>query len=222
MNEDWEDRVTDQLWKHVDPLEIGLGSGDINEVNLEDYCSKPCPNKRRRLDDNVGDQRRNTAKWRILKARQREASRPIYQFAYQVCKEREWLLVGLSSEEISGETNIDAVAHEAVRRRWIEQRFWDSAWSYIPGTSWRHERPRKFPLKDRQLDEQQAAENSLDPPASPPSYRIIPHKGYPQHSVCVPPQSGSNIFGNQSSNQRTWTSETHGDEPLVSPYDRAR
>lgn len=71
----------------------------------------------------------------------RNASRPIYQFLYQVRKELEWY------EEVSQvrdglptrKSELAAKACDAVRSRWKKWHIWNSRWGNLPGTTWRHE-----------------------------------------------------------------------------------
>ena len=41
------------------------------------------------------------------------------------------------------QTKVDVRAYENVKSRWIRDGVWDDDWTFVPGTSWRHERPRK-------------------------------------------------------------------------------
>ena len=89
----------------------------------------------------------------------RQSSRPCYQFLYQFCREREWIKMGLGSQvqgqgqdqdhdhdhdhDHDQQTKLDVRAYENVKSRWIRDGVWDDDWTFVPGTSWRHERPRK-------------------------------------------------------------------------------
>lgn len=73
----------------------------------------------------------------------RQSSRPCYQFLYQLCQEREWIKMGLSNQDQDQQTILDGRAYEIVKSRWIRDGIWDDDWTFVPGTSWRHERPRK-------------------------------------------------------------------------------
>ena len=83
----------------------------------------------------------------------RQSSRPCYQFLYQLCQEREWIRMGLGGQgqdqdQDQGQdqqTKLDMRAYENVKSRWIRDGVWDDDWTFVPGTSWRHERPRKAP-----------------------------------------------------------------------------
>lgn len=77
----------------------------------------------------------------------RQSSRPCYQFLHQVCQEREWIKMGLSepNQDQDQQTDLDTRAYEVVKSRWVQWGIWDIDWAFIPGASWRHERPRKAP-----------------------------------------------------------------------------
>ena len=114
----------------------------------------------------------------------RQSSRPCYQFLYQFCQEREWIKMGLGNQgqgqgqsldqdqdqdkdqdqpqyqDQNQQTKLDVRAYENVRSRWIRDGVWDDEWTFVPGTSWRHERPRKAPDpkgRYRREDERKAA-----------------------------------------------------------------
>ena len=90
----------------------------------------------------------------------RQSSRPCYQFLYQFCQERQWIKMGLSNGNQSQHANLDTTAYENLKSRWIRDGIWDDEWTSIPGTTWRHERLRKFPSSlevFRQQDARKAA-----------------------------------------------------------------
>lgn len=41
------------------------------------------------------------------------------------------------------QTNFDAKAYEILKSCWIRDGIWDDDWTFVTGTSWRHERPGK-------------------------------------------------------------------------------
>ncbi|OJD15569.1 hypothetical protein AJ78_04192 [Emergomyces pasteurianus Ep9510] len=65
------------------------------------------------------------------------ASRPYYQFMFQISKEREWL-----EDEPDGRLiDINAKAYENVKNRWLSQKIWNPKWDQTPGMTWMHEDP---------------------------------------------------------------------------------
>jgi len=53
--------------------------------------------------------------------------------------------MGLSTHDWDQDTNLDTIAYENLKSRWIKDGLWDDDWTSIPGTTWRHERPRRYP-----------------------------------------------------------------------------
>ncbi|EER44759.1 conserved hypothetical protein [Histoplasma capsulatum H143] len=89
---------------------------------------------------------------RAAHERETRASRPYYQFLYQISKEREWL----EDEPDSGRTDIDVQASENVKNRWLTQKIWNPQWGKdMPGMTWIHEEP-----------DDEDSEQSDNPPAS--------------------------------------------------------
>jgi hypothetical protein len=71
--------------------------------------------------------------------REIRASRPYYQFLFQVSKEREWI----EDELQSGIVDIDAKAYENVKNSWVKQKIWNPSWGNMPGMTWNHEEPEE-------------------------------------------------------------------------------
>lgn len=80
-----------------------------------------------------------------LDFQQRQWSRPCYQFVHQFCEERQWIKMGLSGHDQAQHTNLDSRAYENLKSRWMRDGVWDEDWTWIPGVSWKHERPQKIP-----------------------------------------------------------------------------
>lgn len=74
---------------------------------------------------------------------QHEASRPIYQYLYQVENERKWIESCQKSASSGGIRSADAnaQAHEAVKNAWVRWDIWDTEWGSKPGLTWKHEQP---------------------------------------------------------------------------------
>ena len=83
-----------------------------------------------------------------IECQTRQLSRPCYQFVYQFCQERQWIKMGFSKKSQNQSTSVDTRAYENIKSRWIGDGIWDNDWTLIPGVSWKHERPRKFPYPD--------------------------------------------------------------------------
>ncbi|KIW84055.1 hypothetical protein Z517_03301 [Fonsecaea pedrosoi CBS 271.37] len=83
----WSDKWTSTAlgrWKHEEPLE--MESDWETDPEVPPYFPSPRPKPRRLKSD---DARRQIADRRTVLEREREASRPYYQFIYQISKERE-------------------------------------------------------------------------------------------------------------------------------------
>ncbi|KAL8725830.1 MAG: hypothetical protein Q9166_007117 [cf. Caloplaca sp. 2 TL-2023] len=142
-SERWkEDRLVGagRRWKHEEPLHhvLGCDSGSENDAEGPFISSKRPRTKGEKWTSLTDEQR---AKFE----HDREASRPIYQFLWQLNRER-----GLISKEsktkvreaaASDELDINTKAYENVKRLWEERRIWDIKWGIMPGMSWKHERP---------------------------------------------------------------------------------
>ena len=90
--------------------------------------------------------------------------------------------MGSSGEGSPTDQNIDNRAYESLKARWIQDCVWDSEWSYLPGPSRRHGRPRRYPLDHDQRAEDEAAENSAAALVEKSSlfrlYYVCSHDGY--------------------------------------------
>ncbi|KAK7962842.1 uncharacterized protein PG986_003667 [Apiospora aurea] len=74
-------------------------------------------------------------------ADKREASRPFHQFIYQVSAERERSREALRVQgpnEVDP-ANINTIAYEKVKGRWVKRGIWDRHWGILPGMNWKHE-----------------------------------------------------------------------------------
>ncbi|KAI1254204.1 hypothetical protein MGN70_004600 [Eutypa lata] len=74
----------------------------------------------------------------------REASRPINMFLWQVNKEAERLLAALPEGDEAlwnRSANIYSKAYETVKQSWIERELWTPEWDPLPGRTWKHEHP---------------------------------------------------------------------------------
>ncbi|KAL7619585.1 hypothetical protein AAE478_010126 [Parahypoxylon ruwenzoriense] len=104
-----------ELWKHEDPL-----------------SEAPTQN---------GPDSRFQPKWQAELIREREASRPIHQFFYQVTKQQERLSARDNGDLSVCASDISTQAYEMVRASWIARGIWEDDWGVLPGLTWRHEKP---------------------------------------------------------------------------------
>ncbi|KAL8935304.1 MAG: hypothetical protein Q9211_004768 [Gyalolechia sp. 1 TL-2023] len=69
------------------------------------------------------------------------ASRPYYQFLFQISKEREFITDELQNPRIAAPVDIEAEAYKRVRDSWMEDKIWNPKWGEFPGMMWMHEDP---------------------------------------------------------------------------------
>ncbi|KAI9674018.1 MAG: hypothetical protein M1829_003861 [Trizodia sp. TS-e1964] len=78
---------------------------------------------------------------RVVWERQREASRPYYQFIYQISKERERIQAEFTDGEGADKADINTQAYENIKNTWTKRAIWNVRWGILPGMFWKHERP---------------------------------------------------------------------------------
>ncbi|EPE33413.1 hypothetical protein GLAREA_06426 [Glarea lozoyensis ATCC 20868] len=71
--------------------------------------------------------------------RTRDASRPYFQFIYQVSQARQRIQEESGHVTRSCGADINTKAYETVREAWKEWAIWDDKWGMMPGMSWKHE-----------------------------------------------------------------------------------
>ncbi|RMD44902.1 hypothetical protein DV735_g24, partial [Chaetothyriales sp. CBS 134920] len=64
-----------------------------------------------------------------------EASRPYYQFLYQMSKERDWIKDELDHKVPGTIADLDTMAYQRVKANWIQDQIWDYRWVNLPGMS---------------------------------------------------------------------------------------
>jgi hypothetical protein len=97
--------------------------GDLYRVGsrtpppLFSFPPKPQPKPRRAKID---DEKRRIAKRRVIREREREASRPSHQFVYQISKEREQIQEESANGEGADAADINTRAFENVKNTWTK------------------------------------------------------------------------------------------------------
>ena len=163
-NEQWDSNLSGGFWKHERiflPVSVARSSKPLAQPLPSAVSS---PKKRKRTAANLDMVEQTPSK--VYCPLERDASRPCHQFAYQFRKQREWILMGLSYKD-KGE-DVDTAAYENVKARWIDLGIWDSGWIHMPGVSWRHERPRKYPHSGLWSLKQQEAKTKAEIMANQP------------------------------------------------------
>ncbi|KLJ10844.1 hypothetical protein EMPG_09858 [Blastomyces silverae] len=86
-----------------------------------------------------------TAERRATLEREREASRPFYQFNYQLSREREKIQRAAERADVTPTAalspDINTKAYERVKATWIRRKIWNTKWGIMPGMVWKHEEP---------------------------------------------------------------------------------
>ncbi|KAL9013400.1 MAG: hypothetical protein Q9173_001902 [Seirophora scorigena] len=126
-NNKWDPQnLTLARWKHEEPLALDDRSGRKSPSPSPIFAEKQVGTK-----DDRGTPRPSADIAR--EATEREASRPLHQFEYQVLKEQEYIEATTAS--------VHKRAYENVKQRWIDRGIWDARWLRLPGMSWKHETP---------------------------------------------------------------------------------
>ena len=120
--------------------------GKIWKHELKDFPQPVGPSKsiRARNLESLKEEYQEIAR-SAIDFQERQLSRPCYQFVHQFCEERQWIKMCFSEQDQDQHTNLDTRAYESLKSRWIRDGIWDDDWTFIPGVSWKHERPRKNP-----------------------------------------------------------------------------
>jgi hypothetical protein len=140
-NNKWNN-MADGRWKHEEPLEVESELETDSEAESSSrffsFPPRPQPKSRRPKSD---VEKRRIAERRVVREREREASRPYYQFVYQISKECE----RIQEESVNGEgtitADINTRAYENVKNTWTKRGIWNGRWGILPGMSWKHEEP---------------------------------------------------------------------------------
>ena len=146
-------------WKHEEPLELESESETDSEAEpspplFSFFPKEPQPKPRLPKSD---DEKRRITERRVVREREREASRPYHQFVYQISKERERIQEESENGEGADAADINTRAYENVKNTWTKRGIWNRRWGILPGMSWKHEEPL----------EEEAADGPAPVPANP-------------------------------------------------------
>ncbi|MCJ1479185.1 hypothetical protein MMC13_007869 [Lambiella insularis] len=145
-------------WKHEESLELESELETDSKAGpsplFSNFPKQPQPKPRRPKSD---DEKRRIAERRAVRDREREASRPYYQFVYQISKEREKIQEESANWEGADAAHINTRAYENVKNTWTKRGIWNGRWGILPGMSWKHEELRK----------EEAADGPAPVPANP-------------------------------------------------------
>jgi hypothetical protein len=68
-----------------------------------------------------------------------DAARPYWQFMYQWCHERQWVLDEVRFADWDMPQDIDYLAYRAIKNYWTEDGIWNGKWGAFPGMTWLNE-----------------------------------------------------------------------------------
>lgn len=129
-------------WKHEEPLELEWESSDA-EPPFPVFSFSQTKAEAKPRQPKSDEEERRIAERQATQEREREASRPFYQFVYQVSKERERMQdeSGVGDATVPASADINTRAYENVKNKWIKRGIWHKEWGILPGMSWKHEEP---------------------------------------------------------------------------------
>lgn len=140
-----QNKLAARRWKYKEPLELETESKtDIGagfSPPLFSFSLKESHPKLRRLKSNK--EKRQITEWRTVREHKREASRPYYQFIYQISKERQRIQDKSTSREGTsiGIPDINTTAYENIKNTWTKRGIQNRRQGILPRMSWKHEEP---------------------------------------------------------------------------------
>jgi hypothetical protein len=106
------------LWKHEEPLELEPESETDTEAEPlpSSFDIFGMPHKYLKIKRPKSDEEKiRIAERRVVREREREASRPYYQFLYQISKERERIQDESADKESADAPHINTKSYENVK-----------------------------------------------------------------------------------------------------------
>ena len=167
-------------WKHEEPLEAG--SESETEIDLEARvraplsCLSSTPTRAAEpRRPKSAEELQQIAERRAAREREREASRPFYQFIYQVSNERKRIQDEMNPPDapvqnesstqgatIPTPLDINTTAYERMKNTWMERGIWNRKWGVLRGMSWKHEQPLEEMLREEMGDDTPVQANRLE------------------------------------------------------------
>ncbi|GAW19433.1 hypothetical protein ANO14919_089200 [Xylariales sp. No.14919] len=125
--DEWREAGPYGNWKHEEPLQF---DGEVEAQH-------------RGLFGTIREEPAQIEK-RAQVEKERNASRPYYQFLWQMSHERQRVQdemgVDLCSVELDL-ADVNTKAYECVKNDWMKRGYWHHKWGILPGMWWKHERP---------------------------------------------------------------------------------
>jgi hypothetical protein len=165
-------------WKYEEPLELESESETDTEAeclrSTFSFLSKePQPKPRRPKSD---EEKRRITERRVVREREREASRPYHQFVYQVSKERKRIQGESANGEGADAADINTRAYEIVKNTWTKRGIWKTRWGVLPGMSWKYKQPFEEMVREEMGDDPVPANPLVNGSHDAPAIRIF---GFP-------------------------------------------
>ena len=187
----WDENTGEGIgvrWKHQDPLE---NEGEIWDRHWNSaVVTNPVPRNFQNEEE------------RRSMERDRDASRPLPQFLYQVGKACDRLVREYQATTPTAPTppDLGTVAYNEVKELWRKWGIWSNRWGILPGRTWKHEQPFEDMLRDELpealplLEEdvkREAARIANQAANQRPLQRLIEFRKTPLHITSqVPPYTG--------------------------------
>jgi hypothetical protein len=160
-------------WKHEEPLELESGSETDSKAGLSPPLFPPFPRSQPKPRwPKSDDDKRRTVERRVIREREREASRPYHQFVYQISKERERIQESANGEG-ADTADINTRAYENVKKTWTKRGIWNKRWGVLPGMSWKHEQPFEEMVREEMGDDPVPANPLVNGSHDAPAIRIF-------------------------------------------------
>ncbi|KAK1771471.1 hypothetical protein QBC33DRAFT_523809 [Phialemonium atrogriseum] len=153
-NEEWGWQPSGR-WKHEEPLQPESDNEIDSEAKVRAplFCLSPSPTRAAEpRRPKSAEELQQIAEQRAVQEREREPSRPFYQFIYQVSNERKRIQDEMNPPDalVQNESNtqgatiptpldINTTAYERMKNTWMKRGIWNRKWGVLPGMSWKHE-----------------------------------------------------------------------------------
>lgn len=194
-------------WKHEEPIESAHEANSEVEPSPSffAFAQKSLPNPRQIKSDEAKQQ---IAQQEVAREHEREASRPYYQFVYQISTERERILEDSEHREDAETTDINTKAYNKVKNAWTEWGIWNQRWGVLPGMSWKHEQPFEDLVREELGEEPDFAK-----PLANDAYETAPIQPFEPPSVIQP--SHHQVSGYLNTAQQALSAEVVSGETEV-------
>jgi hypothetical protein len=151
--------------------------------------------------------------------RKKNASRPLYQFVYQMGIERPYILKACADLATESLHDINTRAYNKVKDTWKKWGIWDDRWGMMPGMNWRHER------EERERDEDDKTPSPVRGPSPDPNNTVIQEPSLPRkgkEAIRPTTERGSSSSKKRRTSEEEEQSSNAGDAPPESDRPRKK